>query len=97
MEVDLQANVCELTPSVDRALVLAAVGTAVRAAGFRPGRVFVRARGQLHRETGGQQFVIDGWQRPIAVRGQVTSGEPLQAIYHSPPEEAFEVAAWPGR
>lgn len=45
VEVDLQANLCTVTPSPDRLPALAGFAEAVRGAGLRPGRLWIEARG----------------------------------------------------
>jgi copper chaperone CopZ len=69
VEVDLQANVCTVTPSRDRLLDRAALPTAVQAAGYRPARMWIEANGDLAAD--GRRFTIAGSEVTFAVDGAV--------------------------
>lgn len=61
VEVDLQQNLCTITPQPGRLLDLRGVSAAVGAAGYRPGRLWIEARGVvLATVGGGRRFTIDG-------------------------------------
>jgi len=67
VEVDLQANLCTVTPTADRLPALAGFPEAVRAAGFRPARLWIAARGALHERDGAKWFTIAGSEVTLRV------------------------------
>jgi hypothetical protein len=70
VEVDLQQNLCHVTPAPDRLPDLAGLPAAVRAAGFRPGRMWIEARGVVTATVGGgQRFTIEGTDVALAFDG----------------------------
>ena len=82
VEVDLQQNVCEVTPARDRAPGLAAVPAAVYRAGYRPGRLWVRARGAA---VGTNAFRITGFRDDLPVRGEVPGDGTITALVELQP------------
>ena len=73
MTTDLQRNVVTIDPADDVALDLAAIPDAIVDAGFRAGRMWVRAAG--HPTAGGDAFLIDGWPVPLPVTGSISARE----------------------
>lgn len=98
VEVDLQRNLCVVTPDPSRLLALDAVPEAVRRTGFRAGRIWVAVTGNVTaaRPGPGLLFHIDGdpverwWEIPGRTPGavQVTAridGDPPRLVPESPP------------
>ncbi len=86
VEVDLQANVCTVTPTPDRLPDLAGFPAAVHAAGYRPARMWVQVVGTASAAPdGGRQFQIQG--SPLWVRlvgdGDVTKAFVVR-LEHAP-------------
>ncbi len=78
--VDVQDNVVTIVPSARIAPDLAAIPAAVRDAGFRPGRMWLRAEGAttaLPDDTPG--FRIAGWPAPLPLAGPAAAAAELQA------------------
>jgi hypothetical protein len=78
VEVDLQANLCTLTPARDRVFALADVPAAVRATAYTPGRMWLRARGRLAERDGSKWFTIDGTTITLRVNGELVDAARLQ-------------------
>jgi hypothetical protein len=64
VRVDLQSNVCYVTPDRRTELPLADVPRAVKRAGFRPDEMIIRATGAYE----GRLFRIAGWHAPLTVK-----------------------------
>ncbi|MBL8728876.1 MAG: heavy-metal-associated domain-containing protein [Planctomycetes bacterium] len=97
VEVDLQANLCLVTPQADRLPDLAGLPLAVREAGFRAGGLWIEARGTVSRQAGGGgRFTIDGTDvalsfagaadGPATVTGRVEFGATPALVADSPPQ-----------
>ncbi len=69
VEVDLQANVCAVTPARDRLFDLGSLPMAVHAAGYRPARLWVLARGVVAGEGAARTFTIAGSEVAFVVEG----------------------------
>lgn len=78
VEVDLQANLCTVTPSRDRLLDLAGLPAAVHAAGFRPARLWLEARGVVSERGGVPWFTIAGSE--VALRLLGAAGAPSLVV-----------------
>jgi hypothetical protein len=74
VEVDLQANRCTVTPQRDRVPDLAGIAEAVRASGYRPGRMWIAARGDLAQRDGVAWFTIAGTAVRLRVHGTPGAG-----------------------
>jgi hypothetical protein len=95
VDVDLQANLCTVTPAQDRVPVLAGVPEAVRAAGYRPARMWLRARGGAQQRDGATWFTVAGTSLALRVDGaiaadgilvgQLSPGEPWTVVPGPPP------------
>lgn len=102
VRVDLQQNRCTLVPAEDRTVPLHAVPDVVRGAGFRPGRMWLRAHGRPEVGADGTvRFRIDGWPRPLPLRGPagaeaVVFGTALTARVELLPEPELWPEPWPG-
>lgn len=68
VKVDLQSNLCNITPSRSAELALAEVPKAVKRAGFAPAEMTIRARGTYE----GQGFRIAGWKHVLSVKASGT-------------------------
>ena len=68
--VDLQRNVCTVTPAPDRAPALEGVPAAVFDAGYRPGALWLRARGSVVDHAGARGFRIDGFAKELKLIGE---------------------------
>jgi hypothetical protein len=89
--VDLQQNICEVTPVRDRAPDFAGLPAAVHAAGFRPGRLWLRAHGTV----AGTSFRIRGFARELPVRGERPAGDSLTALVDLQPPVTLVPATAP--
>lgn len=98
VEVDLQANICTVTPARDRMPALSGFAPAVRATGYRPGRMWLQARGTSD-ATDARWFTIAGTAVRLrvdgpapadsALTGEVTAIEPSTVVVvGSPPSAA---------
>src|SRR5688500_14314381 len=93
VEVDLQANLCTVTPDPDRMPALDGFAPAVGATGYRPGRMWLRARGAA--DAGARSFTIEGTSRLVRVdgplpaasllTGEVTAVRPGVVVRSGPP------------
>lgn len=85
VEVDLQRNLCTITPDPTRLLALEGVPAAVRQAGFRPGGLWIEADGELAGGDGDATFTIRGGgpTLPVQLREPVTM--PVRLRYESDP------------
>ena len=97
VEVDLQRNVCTVTPDPDRLLDLAGLPAAVRTTPYTPGRMWLQARGKLNEREGGRWLTVDNTDLAIrldgarvdgpAVVGVVDLGPPITLAEGLPPQE----------
>jgi hypothetical protein len=78
VNVDLQANLCAIAPVPDRLLDIAGVPAAVHAAGYRTGRMWLRARGAFAAERGA--FTIAGSDVALRVDGDAPPGDVLEGL-----------------
>lgn len=69
VEVDLQANVCAVTPHRDRLFDLGDLPKAVHAAGFRPRHLWITARGVLAGEGAARTFTVAGSDMTFVLEG----------------------------
>jgi hypothetical protein len=69
VEVDLQANLCTITPQPDRLPDLRGVVAAVRDSGYRPGRLWIRARGATATRDGVTWFTVANSALTLRVDG----------------------------
>ncbi len=95
--VDLQANVCAITPSVDRMPALEGFAASVRQTGYRPGRLWIQARGEVRDGSGGKVFRIAGVEVDMPLLGSVPAGVELQARVEFEPEARLVPEAPPAR
>ncbi|HEX5051098.1 MAG TPA: heavy metal-associated domain-containing protein [Planctomycetota bacterium] len=70
VEVDLQQNLCAITPARDRVPALDGVPAAVVQAGYRAGRMWLRARGEVHEGV----FRLAGSQVQWPIEGSAPAG-----------------------
>jgi copper chaperone CopZ len=71
VEVDLQANLCTVQPAADRLPDLAGFAAAVRAAGYRPERLWIAARGAVVERDGARWLTIAGSDVTLRVVGAI--------------------------
>ncbi|MEO6594430.1 MAG: hypothetical protein ABIP94_06735, partial [Planctomycetota bacterium] len=62
------------------------VPVAVVQAGYRAGRMWIRARGEVHAAGGGQVFRIAGTEMDLSLLGQKPAGDVLEARVEFRPE-----------
>jgi hypothetical protein len=75
VQVDLQANVCAITPTPDRMLDLAGVRAAVEQTAYEPGRMWLEARGAVSRGTNVAWFTIAATTVALQIDGEVPDGD----------------------
>lgn len=92
MTTDLQRNIVTIEPESDVALDLAAIPTAIVDAGFRAGRMWVRATGRP--TPAGDAFLIDGWSAPLPLAGALE--KPKGPIAFEVVRESGRLALRPG-
>lgn len=90
--IDLQQNTCEVTPEPGRAPDFAGLPAAVRSAGYRPGRMWLRARGTV---VGSGKFRIAGFDRDLPLHGEAPADGMLTALVELQPVVSLTVAAPP--
>ena len=90
--IDLQQNVCEVTPEPGRAPDFAGLPAALRSAGYRPGRIWLRARGTAD---GSGRFRIAGFDRDLPLHGEAPAEGMLTALVELQPVVSLRVAAPP--
>lgn len=93
VEVDLQANVCTVTPLTDRLPDLRGLPAAVHAAGFRPGRMWLRARGTVRTDG---RFAVEATPWAFRLDGAAPRGAELVGRVELEPEPTVVVEPPPG-
>ncbi|HLQ36477.1 MAG TPA: hypothetical protein VK348_01655 [Planctomycetota bacterium] len=72
--VELSTNLVTIVPRSDTEFGFAAAADAVRAAGYRPGRMWLRARGDVVAADGLLRFHIAGWKEPLRLGARPEPG-----------------------
>lgn len=93
VEVDLQANVCTVTPNADRMPDLRGLPAAVHGAGFRPGRMWLCARGTVRADG---RFVIEATTWSLRCDRAPPPGARLVGRLELEPEATVTVEPPPG-
>jgi hypothetical protein len=97
VKVDLQANLCTVTPARDRMPALDGFAPAVRATGYRPGRMWLRARGATSPGDGQRWFTIEGTRVRLRVDGTVPAAGALTGEVTSVQPDIVVVSGAPPR
>lgn len=88
VDVDLQHNLCTITPDPTRRLALDGVPLAVRRAGYRPGRMWILADGELEPRPDGATFTIANGPT-FAMVGDAPSAGPVHGVVEFAPPRLF--------
>lgn len=75
VSIDLQKNLVTITPAPDRTLDLAGVAEAIKRAGFKTGRMSVRASARSESTSDGRRVRIRGWPETFPWSGEPTVEE----------------------
>jgi len=95
VSIDLQSNLVTLGPHPRREIALAEIPRSIVRAGFTPGAMRLRARGEV--VDGGRGFRIAGWRTvlPLAREAAVSAGDALLAFDVSYGPAGVELARKP--
>lgn len=88
VDVDLQHNLCTITPDPTRRLALDGVPLAVRRAGFRAGRMWILAEGDLVQRTDGATFTM-ATGPAFTLVGDVPPAGPVHGVVEFAPPRLF--------
>ena len=87
--IDLQKNIVTITPAPDRTMDLVGVADAIKRAGFKTGRMTVRATARSESTSDGSRVRILGWPETFPWSGEpaVQEGTIVAAVERKGPAQ----------